>query len=126
MTDPHAEEFKPSAKDHLLSNDLYDRTKFIAQIFLPALGTFYFTLAGIWGLPSAEEIIGTIIAFDTFLGVVLHISTKSYNKSENKFDGSIDIVYLDDKKTFTLNLNAEPSEIEKADQITFKVNPPIF
>lgn len=114
-------------KDHLLNNKAYDRLKFIAQIFLPALGALYFALAGIWGLPAAEQVLGTIAAVDTFLGVILQISTGSYNNSETKYDGSIDVLYLpEDKKTFTLNLNAEPEEIETAKEIKFKVNPPTF
>lgn len=47
---------------------------------LPALGTLYFALAGIWGLPYGEQIVGTITAVDTFLGVVLGISTAQYKK----------------------------------------------
>lgn len=125
MIDPHAE--PAPVQDHMFSNMMYDRLKFLAQILLPALGTLYFTLAGIWGLPSAEEVVGTIVAIDTFLGVLLHVSTRSYDKSDAKFDGSIDVMYLPEgKKTFMLNLNAEPGEIEKADQITFKVNPPVL
>lgn len=62
-----------------MSNKTYDILKWIAQILLPAIGTLYFALAGIWGLPFAEEIVGTIMAVDTFLGVILGISTKKYN-----------------------------------------------
>ena len=50
------------------------------MIFLPALGTLYFALAGIWGFPYAEQVVGTITAVDTFLGVILGISTAQYNK----------------------------------------------
>lgn len=32
------------------------------------------------GLPYGEEIVGTITAVDTFLGVLLGISTANYNK----------------------------------------------
>ena len=64
-----------------MSNTTYDRLKFIAQVVLPAAGTLYAALAGIWGLPYAEQIVGTIVAVDTFLGVVLKISTHQYNKS---------------------------------------------
>lgn len=72
-----------------LSNKAYDVLKWIAQYFLPALGTLYFALAGIWGLPYGEQIIGTITAFDTFLGVLLGISTKSYNeKKEGEQNGT--------------------------------------
>ncbi len=63
-----------------MSNKVYDILKWIAQILLPALGTLYFALAGIWGFPYAEAIVGTITAVDTFLGVLLGISTINYNK----------------------------------------------
>lgn len=64
----------------IFSNEMYDKLKWIAQILLPALGTLYFTLAGIWGFPYGEQIIGTISAIDVFLGVILKISTDNYNK----------------------------------------------
>lgn len=63
-----------------MSNKMYDALKWIAMYFLPALGTLYFALAGIWGLPYGEQIVGSITAFDTFLGVLLGISTAQYNK----------------------------------------------
>lgn len=62
-----------------MSNKVYDALKWIALILLPALSTLYFALAGIWGLPYAEQIVGTIVALDTFLGAILHISTSKYN-----------------------------------------------
>lgn len=65
-----------------MSNRTYDILKWVAQMLLPALGTLYFALAGIWGFPYGEEIVGTITAIDTFLGVVLGISTMNYNKTK--------------------------------------------
>ena len=70
-----------------MSNSTYDKLKFIAQVVLPAAGTLYAALAGIWGLPYAEQIVGTIVAVDTFLGVVLKISTYQYDKSLEVNDG---------------------------------------
>lgn len=67
-----------------MSNKVYDILKYIAQIILPALGTLYFALAGIWGFPFGEEVVGTITAVDTFLGVVLGLSTMSYNKTNKE------------------------------------------
>ena len=64
-----------------MSNKVYDALKWIAMYFLPAAGTLYFALAGIWGLPYGEQIVGTITAVDTFLGVILGISTAQYKKS---------------------------------------------
>lgn len=63
-----------------MNNKVYDILKWIAMLFLPALGTLYFALASIWGLPYGEQIVGTITAVDTFLGVILGISTAQYNK----------------------------------------------
>lgn len=64
-----------------MSNKVYDVLKKIAMIVLPATGTLYFTLAGIWGLPFGDQIVGTIAAVTTFLGIVLDASTRKYNKS---------------------------------------------
>lgn len=67
-----------------MNNKAYDILKWIAMLFLPALGTLYFALAGIWGFPYGEQIVGTITAVDTFLGVILGISTAQYNKRVDK------------------------------------------
>lgn len=65
-----------------MSNKTYDVFKWIAQYLLPAIGTLYFALAGIWGLPYGEQIIGTITSVDVFLGAVLGLSSAKYNKVE--------------------------------------------
>ena len=67
-----------------LTNKAYDILKWIAMYLLPALGTLYFALAGIWGLPYGEQIVGTITAVDTFLGVILGISAAKYNKTNGE------------------------------------------
>ena len=66
-----------------LNNKTYDILKWIAQYSLPEAGTLYFALAGIWGLPYGEQIVGTITAVDTFLGVILGISAATYKKEGN-------------------------------------------
>lgn len=65
----------------VLSDKTYNVLKKIAQVGLPALGTLYFALSAIWGLPYGEQIVGTITAVDTFLGAILGISTHNYNKA---------------------------------------------
>ena len=62
-----------------MSNKVYDLLKYVCMIVLPALGTLYLTLSGIWGLPYGEAVAGTITAIDTFLGAILMISSKNYN-----------------------------------------------
>lgn len=63
-----------------MKNETYDLLKWIAQYLLPAIGTLYFALASIWGFPYPNQIVGSITAIDTFLGVILGISTNQYNK----------------------------------------------
>lgn len=65
----------------ILPNKAYEVLKWIAQVALPALGTLYFALAGIWGLPYGEQIVGTITAIDACLGALLGLSTIQYKKT---------------------------------------------
>ena len=62
-----------------MSDKLFDILKYIQRIGLPALGTLYFALSSIWGLPYGEQIVGTITAIDAFLGALLGISSAKYN-----------------------------------------------
>ena len=70
------------------SNKTYDFLKWVAQYLISAAGTLYFALAGIWGFPYGEQVVGTITAVDTFLGVILGISTIQYNKSDSSTEPS--------------------------------------
>lgn len=63
-----------------MSNKTYDILKFVAQVVLPALATFYVTIAGFWGLPYPEEISGTIMAVDTLIGALLYKASSDYKK----------------------------------------------
>lgn len=66
-----------------MSNKLYDILKGIAMVVIPALATLYLTLASIWGWSNAEQIVATLTAINTFLGVVLGISSNKYKKSQS-------------------------------------------
>ena len=67
-----------------MSDKVYNVLKWVALIIIPAIGTLYFALAGIWGFPYAEAIVGTLTAVDTFLGAILGISTSMYKKNQNE------------------------------------------
>ena len=96
------------------NNKVYDVLKWIAMYFLPALGTLYFALASVWGLPYGEQILGTISAVDAFLGVVLGISKACYQGdgtivfNEGKDDVEIE---MDDK-----DLNAGQTIVLKVER----------
>ncbi|MBR3389531.1 MAG: phage holin [Prevotella sp.] len=64
----------------MFSNNVYDKLKWICLIFLPALATFYSVVGKIWGLPYCTEIPATITALGVFLGALIGVSTRAYNK----------------------------------------------
>jgi hypothetical protein len=108
-----------------LNNKTYDTLKWIAQIFLPALATLYGALSALLGLPLGAEIVGGIIAFDAFLGVLLQLSTKSYEKSAPSGAGAL-VVNPDDfpGPKYQFKIDTDPAELENARQIVFKVERP--
>lgn len=62
----------------VLNKGVYDFTKWVALIFLPAAGTLYIALAQIWDLKYQTQVSGSVLAVDTFLGALVGISSKSY------------------------------------------------
>ena len=78
-----------------INDKMYDVIKWIAQYFLPAAGTLYFALAGIWGFPYGEQVVGTITAVDTFLGVLLGIASNTYYKGINAAKEELDTKYYE-------------------------------
>lgn len=64
----------------LFSDYAYNKLKFVAQILLPALGSLYFTIGELWHLAKTAEVVGTISAVDLFLGLILGVSTKMYQR----------------------------------------------
>jgi len=65
-----------------ISDELYDLLRAIADLLLPALGALYFGLAGIWGFPYGEEIVGSITLVVAFLDIVLRIMKGKYDKEK--------------------------------------------
>ena len=101
----------------VFSDKVYNKLKWIAQYFLPALGTLYFALSSIWGLPYGEQIVGTVTAVDTFLGVLLGISSKNYQG-----DGTMNVTSGEDEKdVYSLELNGPIEDLSNKKVITFKV-----
>ena len=97
----------------MIPDKIYDILKWIARIVLPAIGTLYFALAGIWGFPYAEQILGTITALVTFLSVLLGISSAKYPS-----DGTL---VATDWENFYVELNQDLSELSGKKTLTFEV-----
>lgn len=110
-----------SGKKPLLSNSSYNVLKHAAAIGLPALTALYFALAQIWHFPNTAEVMATIAAVNVFFGAVMGVSTYTYNNSGAKYVGNIEVLDTGDKKTFSLNLNGDPNEIDQMNEATFRV-----
>lgn len=65
-----------------LPDKVYDILKWVCLIVLPACGTLYFALSGIWGFPYGEQIVGTLTAIDTFLGALIGVSAKTISDKQ--------------------------------------------
>ena len=65
-----------------MQNKTYDKLKTQVMITLPALATLYFALSQIWSLPFGPQVVATITAITTFLGVVLRVEGKKYAAKE--------------------------------------------
>lgn len=117
-----------AGRGYLLSNKLYNTLKLLALVIFPAVGTFYFGLAQIWGLPAAEQVIATIVVIDTFLGVLIKIGDATYNASEARFDGSVAAYPNADRSGGHVELNLQDAGnperfLQNKDEIILKVGP---
>ena len=99
-------------RDYLLSNKIYERLKWVVAVVLPAVATFYISLADLWDLPNALAVAGTCTALATFGGVLLGVSTRSWNQSDGKYDGTIVVGSADDlsgNPDIQLTINNDPN-----------------
>jgi Putative phage holin Dp-1 len=102
----------------------YDALKSLALVILPAVGTLYFAVAGLWGLPAADKVVGTITAVDAFLGLILKASSSAYqqptdgkiviDRSDPAKDTyrltDIDLEAIDTKGSVTLGVETKKNE----------------
>lgn len=104
-----------------ISNSVYDKLKQATQIGFPALGSLYFGLSQIWGLPAGEEVVGSLSLLTIFCGVILGVTTKNYRDSGADVDGEIKIEHVEGKKIFALELDGDPDDLEGQQRVVFKV-----
>lgn len=102
----------------MITGKLYNYLKWLAQVVLPGLGFLYAALAGLWGLPAALEVSGTIFAIDTFLGSLLGISQINYNKQVA--GGELNLVQHSDG--LTLQGTIDPESLVGKKEVRLQVN----
>jgi len=115
----------PAAKNSILLNDkVYNVLKHVAAIGLPAAAALYYALAQIWHFSHPGQIMATISAVNTFIGIVVGVSNIQYNNSDSKYDGDLQVVDSSDKKkTFALAFNEDPQNLDQLDEVRLKVKP---
>lgn len=67
-----------------MSNKTFNLIRLLCELGLPALGTLYLTISGIWGLPFGDEVSQTVIALTTCLGVFINIVRKVYENDNGE------------------------------------------
>lgn len=107
----------------LFSNKLYQVLKKAVQVYIPALSAFYFGLSQIWGLMYGIQVTGTMALVATFLGLLLGISTKTYEKQGPVVDG--EFIFTPDPDGDTANLRVKSVDLdalETKDYVTFQIH----
>lgn len=65
-----------------INDKLYDVLKWIALVFLPAFTTLYGVIGATCNIPYTQEVLTILVAFDTFIGSLLGLSSRTYNKEK--------------------------------------------
>jgi hypothetical protein len=111
----------PQSKNPWLSDKTYTKLEYLARVVLPALATLYLALGTLWSFPYGPQVVGTIVAIDTFLGVFIGFAQKSYDASDAAYNGSIVVTKSPDGTALSsLVLDQDPAELGK---IVLKINP---
>ena len=64
----------------IIPDKIYNVLKWVCIILVPALNVFLTTIFALYNIPHIEIVVGTISAVATFIGALIGVSTKSYNK----------------------------------------------
>ena len=68
-----------------MSNKTYDTLKLIALILTPVLA-FAASVANIWNIPHAEQIVATLTGIDTLVGAIVVALKSAYDKKGGDTD----------------------------------------
>jgi hypothetical protein len=67
-----------------INQKLYDVLKYLALVGLPAVASFIMVVgaSSVWDWSHVDQIVKTIVAFDTLLGALLLINSAQYTKDQ--------------------------------------------
>lgn len=104
----------------LLSDRNYNVVTKAATLVLPLLSALYFGLAQIWGLPKAEEVVGTIAVLNVFAGGLSVVAKKIYDVGGAQYDGQFQVDEHEDGALLRL-VSVNPEALDEKDVLTFKI-----
>jgi hypothetical protein len=108
-------------KKPLFSSTTYDTLLNSTLYALPVLGAFYFAIAQIWGLPAAEQVLGTILALETAIGGLIAASKKRYKETKEAYDGGLVIDETGEIPNWSFEADLPLDELAKLDTVRLKV-----
>lgn len=117
------EENNSKSGKYALPNHVYDFLVYLVQLVFPAAAVLYASLGTIWHWSNVEAMVGTILAVNLFLGVILKISSVSYKNSDKPYEGDMVITHKEDG-TPMYDMQANRSNLEdwpSQERVTFKV-----
>lgn len=108
-----------------IGDGLYDTLRRLVEIVLPGLGVFYYTIAHIWKLGHADEVVATFGAIAVLGGVLLKFARKGYQSGEappGGYDGAV-VADINEAGESVLRLQLDTSAAEdilNKKQLVFK------
>lgn len=107
----------------IINDKVYNIIKWFVVYFLPALGTLFFSISQLWGIPHADQVLGTITSVTIFLSMIMGLSSSSYKKAGTDMDGTMLIDRSNpEKDVYLLQLKDEAIDLSNKDVIKFKVD----
>ena len=73
-----------------ISNKLYDVSKWVVLVLLPALSVLVGGLYKLYDWTDATTVVGTINLLTVFLGSLLQFSSQNYHKTNDFLGGDVD------------------------------------
>jgi hypothetical protein len=120
----------PRVPGSFLNDGTYNLLKTLALVVLPAAASLYFGLSQIWGLPHAEKVLGTVSVTETFLGVLLGLSSSrfhtnvAYAKASGAYYDGVAEVHDDGSEegpALAIKFNNQAVDIPEKNEIVLRV-----
>lgn len=120
-------------KNLFYGHKAYEWLRWIVQILLPAFATLYFALGSVWSWPNVEQVMATVTAVATFLGLTLGISKINYDRNPNTgsnaevalnalASGVLNVIKRGDgRSTYDLALHESPLDLADKEKVVFEV-----